>query len=85
MNNALCPTVKIEHLLVHKLVRNTQQVVLNNINLSVYPGQVIGFIAAAHVHQQPKILWWGISTLFLFYAGSLLQGWQGSIGFKESH
>ncbi len=40
MNNALCPTVKIEHL----LVRKTQQVVLNDISLNVYPGQVIGIL-----------------------------------------
>jgi ABC-2 type transport system ATP-binding protein len=40
MNNELYPTVKIENL----CVRKTQQVILNNVNLTVYPGQVIGIL-----------------------------------------
>jgi ABC-2 type transport system ATP-binding protein len=40
MNNELQPTVKIENL----CVRKAQQVILNNVNLTVYPGQVIGIL-----------------------------------------
>ena len=40
MNNELHPTVKVENLFVHK----AQQVILNNVNLTVYPGQVIGIL-----------------------------------------
>lgn len=40
MNNELHPTVKIENL----CVRKAQQVILNNVNLNVYPGQVIGIL-----------------------------------------
>ena len=53
--------------------------------LLMFIGIVIGFIASAHVHQQPTILWWGVATLFLFYAGSLLYRWWGSIGLKERY
>lgn len=40
MSNELRPTVKIENL----CVRKAQQVVLNNVNLTVYAGQVIGIL-----------------------------------------
>jgi len=40
MNNERRPTVKIENLFVQK----AQQVILNNVNLQVYPGQVIGIL-----------------------------------------
>jgi len=40
MNNELHPTVKIENL----CVRKAQQVILNDVNLTVYPGQVIGIL-----------------------------------------
>ncbi|GGY81017.1 hypothetical protein GCM10011613_27590 [Cellvibrio zantedeschiae] len=40
MNNELHPTVKIENL----CVRKAQQTVLNNVNLTVHPGQVIGIL-----------------------------------------
>lgn len=40
MNNELHPTVKIENL----RVRKAQQDILNNVNLNVYPGQVIGIL-----------------------------------------
>jgi len=40
MNNELLPTVKIENL----CVRKAQQVILNDVNLTVYPGQVIGIL-----------------------------------------
>lgn len=40
MSNELRPTVKIENL----FVRKAQQVVLNNVNLTVYAGQVIGIL-----------------------------------------
>lgn len=40
MNNELQPIVKVENLFVQK----AQQVILNNVNLTVYPGQVIGIL-----------------------------------------
>lgn len=40
MSNELRPTVKIENL----CVRKAQQIVLNNVNLTVYAGQVIGIL-----------------------------------------
>lgn len=39
MNNDLRPTVEIDNLLVQK-----EQVILSNVNLKVYPGQVIGIL-----------------------------------------